>query len=97
MAQTIEAIYENGIFRPLQSVDLPDKSVVQLDLLLPGNGKEQRQKVSDVFREAGLSTPLRFGLPPSSITDERRKELAEKFGGQKPLGDLIDEDREARG
>jgi predicted DNA-binding antitoxin AbrB/MazE fold protein len=27
---TIHAIYENGVFRPLEPVDLPDKSTVEI-------------------------------------------------------------------
>lgn len=34
MTQTIEAIYENGVFRPLAAVDLPENSVIELDLHL---------------------------------------------------------------
>lgn len=97
MTRTIEAIYENGLFRPLQSVDLPEKSVIELDLHLPENGDDHRKQVRNIFRAAGLSRRLHFDLPVSSITEERRKELAEKFSAEKPLGELIDEDREARG
>jgi predicted DNA-binding antitoxin AbrB/MazE fold protein len=35
MTRTIEAVYENGLFRPLVSVDLPEKSVIEIDLHLP--------------------------------------------------------------
>jgi len=31
MNKTIHAIYENGVFRPVDSVDLPDNSVVEFD------------------------------------------------------------------
>ena len=34
MTQTIEAIYENGVFRPLEAVDLPENSVIELALHL---------------------------------------------------------------
>jgi hypothetical protein len=33
-------------------------------------------------------------LPKTKISDERRRELAEIFSAEKPLGDYIDEDRE---
>ncbi len=32
MTQSIQAIYENGILRPLQPLDLPENSVVELDV-----------------------------------------------------------------
>jgi predicted DNA-binding antitoxin AbrB/MazE fold protein len=32
MASTVHAIYENGIFRPVEPVDLPDHTAVELQL-----------------------------------------------------------------
>ncbi len=97
MGQTIQAIYENGLFRPLVSVDLPDKSLVELDLHLPENGENLRQKVRGIFQAAGLSKPVNPGVEKSKITEQRRKELAEMFSAEKTLGEYIDEDREGRG
>ena len=97
MSQTIQAIYENGLFRPLAVVDLPDKSVVELDLHLPASGKDLRQKVRAMFQDAGLSKPLNFGFEKSDITKQRRTELAALFSAEKTLGAYIDEDREGRG
>ena len=98
MSQTIQAIYENGLLRPLVSLDLPEKTVVELDLRLQKSETENlRQKVRGIFQEAGLSKPINFGLPKSKITEERRRELAERFSAEKSLGEYIDEDREERG
>ncbi len=33
--KTIRAIFENGLFRPLDLVDLPDKTEVEFELCLP--------------------------------------------------------------
>jgi predicted DNA-binding antitoxin AbrB/MazE fold protein len=32
MSQNIQAIYENGILRPLQPLDFPENSVVEIDV-----------------------------------------------------------------
>jgi predicted DNA-binding antitoxin AbrB/MazE fold protein len=32
MTQSIQAIYENGLLRPLTSLDLPENSVVEIDV-----------------------------------------------------------------
>ena len=32
MSQTIRAVYENGIFRPLQPLDLPEGSIVWIKI-----------------------------------------------------------------
>ncbi|HEX8737142.1 MAG TPA: antitoxin family protein [Pyrinomonadaceae bacterium] len=33
MNQTIQAIYENGILRPLQPLDLPEGSIVEIEII----------------------------------------------------------------
>ena len=98
MNQTIRAVYENGILRPLQPLDLPENKIVELDVRdVEENGKEtHRDKVSRVLREAGLTSRMKF---PNAkrLSDEERKRLGKLFAGEKPLGEYIDEDREARG
>ncbi len=32
MNRTIHAVYENGVFRPIDNVDLPEKSVVEFEV-----------------------------------------------------------------
>ena len=32
MTQNIQAVYENGVLRPLQPLDLPENSVVEIDV-----------------------------------------------------------------
>ncbi len=64
MTQTIEAIYENGVFRPLAAVDLPENSVIELDLHLP------------VSRKAGPtddSSHLQFTSPPGEWIKQVRE------------------------
>ena len=34
MNKIIHAVYENGVFRPIESVDLPEKSEVEFELRL---------------------------------------------------------------
>jgi predicted DNA-binding antitoxin AbrB/MazE fold protein len=31
MSKTIQAIYENGVFRPVEPVDLPDRTAVEFE------------------------------------------------------------------
>jgi len=98
MSQNIQAIYENGILRPLQPLDLPENKVVNIDVRdEKSNGEEtHRDKVSRVLREAGLTSQMKF---PNAkrLSDEERKRLGKLFSGEKSLGEYIDEDREARG
>ena len=98
MNQNIQAVYENGILRPLQPLDLPENKIVEIDVRdIEENGEEtHRDKVSRVLREAGLTSQMKF---PNAkrLSDKERKRLGKLFSGEKSLGEYIDEDREARG
>jgi predicted DNA-binding antitoxin AbrB/MazE fold protein len=100
MSQSIDVIYENGVFRPLQPLNLPEKKIFKVNLEdEAANEKETHsEKVSRVLREAGLTSPLKFPVTEKDILSEaERQRLGKLFSGEKPLGDYIDEDREARG
>jgi len=104
MSQHFRAIYEDGLLRPLSPIDYPEKSVLDVDVRgvkEDGNTSESsdasREQVREILRKAGLLSEPKFNLPKTKISDERRKELAEIFSAEKPLGDYIDEDREGRG
>jgi predicted DNA-binding antitoxin AbrB/MazE fold protein len=43
---TIRAIYENGVFRPAQPVDLPDKTAVEVDVRAVGLDTPEAQEVA---------------------------------------------------
>jgi len=100
MSQNIEVIYENGILRPLQPLNLPEKKILKINLPDEASSDEEthRDKVSRVLREAGLTSSLKFPVTEKDIlSEEERQRLGKLFSGEKPLGDYIDEDREARG
>lgn len=41
MSQNIQAIYENGILRPLQPLDLPEGGIVWIEIIkILGNSKD---------------------------------------------------------
>ena len=39
MPETIEAVFENGVFRPLKPVDLAERTVVQISIAWPRTGR----------------------------------------------------------
>jgi len=45
---TIHAIYENGVFRPTQKVDLPDPCEVEVEVRQCPNGSN-KPKLDDVY------------------------------------------------
>jgi predicted DNA-binding antitoxin AbrB/MazE fold protein len=100
MSQNIQAIYENGILRPLQPLDLPENKTVKITVLddVQNGDETMREKADRVLREAGLISSLKFPVTEKDIlSEEERQRLGKLFSGEKPLGDYIDEDREARG
>ncbi len=40
MTKTIHAIYENGVFQPTESVEIPERSVVELKVRLIKEGSQ---------------------------------------------------------
>ncbi len=98
MNQNIRAVYENGVLRPLQRLDLPENKTVNITVLdeSPNGEESHRDKVSRVLREAGLTSRMKF---PNAkrLSVEERKRLGKLFSGEKSLGEYIDEDRETRG
>ncbi len=100
MNENIRAIYENGVLRPLQPLNFPEHSEVEIDVRDVGeNGAEtMREKADRVLREAGLISSLKFSVTEKDIlSEEERQRLGKLFSGEKSIGDYIDEDREARG
>ncbi len=48
MLTTVHAIFENGVFRPTQPVELPEHAEVELELRAVRNGSE-RPSLDDVY------------------------------------------------
>ena len=98
MIENIQAIYKNGVLRPLQPLDLPEDKIVEIDVRdVSENSEETMQEKADrVLREAGLISSIKF---PNAkrLSDEERHRIGKLFSSEKLLGDYIDEDREARG
>ena len=97
---TITAIYERGVLRPLTPLSLPEHARVQIQFQqvpAPDDANAHRVRVRDVLVAAGLSLPASPSVPTADIlSDEQREELALRFSGPRPLSDLIIEERESR-
>lgn len=100
MNSTVIAIYENGVLRPLTPLALPEHARVQVhveQVLASTDVAENRRRVREALVAAGLSL-LTPDSPPvsSSLSAERREELARLFAAGGPLSELIIEEREDR-
>jgi len=100
MITLVNAIYENGVLRPLTPLDLPEHTQVQISvqpLPTPDEAQEHRRQVHEALVAAGLIRPT--SASPSTrqpLSPEERAELARRFSGDRPLSDLIIEEREGR-
>jgi predicted DNA-binding antitoxin AbrB/MazE fold protein len=98
MLETIAAVYENGVFRPLSSVPFKDGETVQIQIVtevspeeLKGD-REKAIKLMDLRKLMGLPTK-QFKL--DVVAEQKRRELFEKLKGRagKPLSEIVIEDR----
>ncbi len=89
MNQTTTAIYENGLLRPLVSLDLPEHSEVEITVHIKEDSLHS--KVCKALKLENQSNETE-----DIISNERRAELAKIFSAEKPLSDYINEDRESR-
>jgi len=98
MPETITAIYENGVFRPLSPLSLNDGETVEITIVaqvsqeeLKGD-REKAIKLMDVRKLMGLPTK-QFKL--DAAAEQKRRELFEKLKGRvgKPLSEIVIEDR----
>jgi predicted DNA-binding antitoxin AbrB/MazE fold protein len=99
MPETITAIYENGVLRPLSPLPLNDGETVQITIVaevsqeeLKGDRQKSMIKLMDVRKLMGLPTK-QFKL--DAAAEQKRRELFEKLKGRvgKPLSEIVIEDR----
>ena len=85
MKQTITAIYENGVLRPLTPLELDEHAKVRISVEpVPSNVdavETQRRRVEDVLIAAGLVRPRVAPDPPlRPLSEQERAELADRIG-----------------
>ncbi len=103
MSQTISAIYENGVLRLLEPVDLPEHTRVRVEIY-PVLSQEEIDALDPgeaarvILQQAGLVSIKKRQLPPDvrPLSEEERAELAERLKGIGPLSEVIIEEREGR-
>ncbi len=94
--QIVTAIYQNGVLRPLVSLDLPENSEVELNLKVIKNKTNPREAIEELLIKNGLSLRKKSTEPKQSLSADERERLAKIFSASQPLGELISEDREER-
>ena len=65
--QTIHAIYENGVFRPVEKVDLPDHCEVEVDVR-PGKPPASKPSLDEVYELLSQRFHSGEGMLPLGMT-----------------------------
>ena len=102
MPETIAAVYENGVFRPLSSVSLKDGETVQINIVPDVSLeelKDDREKAIKLMDVRGLvRLPKKQGkLDRAELIrrEEKWRELFEDMKGRPgtPVSEIVIEDR----
>ena len=100
MNQTITAIYADGVLRPLTPLELEDQTQVELEVRSVANAKsatdDERRRIIEALAHAGLlaNAPALYPIPEGPVSEEEEEELARIFAGEKPLSEIIIEERQ---
>ena len=97
MAEIVTAVYENGILRPLHPLNLRERQTVRLQIVQeePAEDENESEAAIRMLVEAGLLTPPPRRSDVDPVSEQDRRELADRLGRApgKPLSEIIIEDR----
>ena len=99
---TVTAIYEQGMLRPLQPLNLQEHQRVRIQVL-PEEAEAQKEPKDEMealiqrLVTAGLMRPRpkRDAIPPDPLSEEERQALADRLGRApgKSASEMVIEDR----
>ena len=101
MMEIVTAVYEKGMLRPLQPLDLRERQKVRIQVLpeAPDVSEESGDDTDALIQRLvakGLMRPRPRGpIPPDPVSAEERKALADRLGRApgKSASEMIIEDR----
>jgi predicted DNA-binding antitoxin AbrB/MazE fold protein len=96
MGKVVTAVYEDGVLRPLDPLNLREHQEVRIHLLADEVQSKTGEDAVRVLVSAGLMRMPERGTPPANpVSEEERRALAERLGRApgKPLSEIIIEDR----
>ncbi len=94
MSQIISVIYENGILRPLETLNLQQRQLIQVQILSDKAADKTEQAVRSLV-EAGLVKPPRGCSDVEPVPEAERLRLSDILGkaSDRPLSEIIIEER----
>ena len=97
MAEIVTAVYEKGVLRPLRPLNLRERQTVRLQIVQeePAEDENESEAAIRILVEAGLLTPPPRRSDVDPVSEQDRRELADRLGRApgKPLSEIIIEDR----
>ena len=97
MNETIVAIYEQGVLRPLAPLALPEHTRVQIQIVAPPPAaQEERHRVRQALLDAGVIRPRPPAEPVQPVLEAQLAEAADALAAAGPLPELIITEREGR-
>ena len=94
MTETVTAIYENGVLRPLRKLNLRERQTVEVTITSSDEpSPDESQKVLQALAASGSVTLADMKAAVAPVSDQRREELARIFSTGKPLSEVIIEER----
>ena len=98
MTESVTAVYENGVLRPLRPLKLRERQTVRLQIVADEPTEPEDEAAIRMLVEAGILTPPPGHSDVEPISEQERRELADKLGRVpgKPLSQIIIEDRGER-
>ncbi len=102
MSETVKAVYEKGLLRPLQPLNLRERQTVHIQVLpdetvKPEEAKDELEALYQRLIAQGLMEPRPRPdvLPPDPLSAEERKALADRLGRApgKSASEMVIEDR----
>ena len=93
MTETITAVYEKGILRPLQPLHLRERQTVRIQVLSEAASADDA--AVRLLVEAGLLTPPPGHSDVEPLSEQAQRELADRLGRApgKSLSQIIIEDQ----
>ena len=96
-SQSVPAIWEDGVLRPLQPLTLPEHARVHITIAIVDNVlTPDREQIRVALEAAGLSLVEQGAHPQEALSSEARGSLAREVPPGRPLSQIIIEDRDGR-
>ena len=97
MTEIVTVVYENGMLRPLQPLNLRECQRVRIQVLPEETAEDEGEAAIRILVAAGLMRPpdRETPPPPDPVSERERRALAERLAQApgKPLSEMVIEDR----